>query len=139
MSEPGLHETVIPPTATHIGRFSAEWDGALLLEQMRAAAWWFTGDQPLRLAPEDVWRGSEPLRDGSGDQMIEQMRRMTLPPEALLLRRMEGLLFQIAATLRAEAPWGPLLRELIESGPLVGEFGREQAEWLGSRSQRSRR
>ena len=33
---------------------------------------------------------------------------MTLPPEALLLRRMEGLLFQVAATLRAEAPWGAL-------------------------------
>ena len=28
---------------------------------------------------------------------------MTLPPEALLLRRMEGLLFQIASTVRAEA------------------------------------
>ena len=28
---------------------------------------------------------------------------MTLPPEALLLRRMEGLLFQVASTLRAEA------------------------------------
>jgi ABC1 atypical kinase-like domain len=118
---------------------SAEWDGELLLEQMRAAAWWLTGDQQLRLAPEDVWRGSESLRDGSGDQMMEQMRRMTLPPEALLLRRMEGLLFQIAATLRAEAPWGPLLRELIEGGPPVGELGREQAEWLGSRAQRSRR
>jgi hypothetical protein len=71
--------------------------------------------------------------------MMEQMRRMTLPPEALLLRRMEGLLFQIAATLRAEAPWGPLLQELIEGGPPVGELGREQEEWLGSGSQRGRR
>ena len=31
-------------------------------------------------------------------QAYEQMRRMTLPVEALLLRRMEGLLFQIAST-----------------------------------------
>jgi predicted unusual protein kinase regulating ubiquinone biosynthesis (AarF/ABC1/UbiB family) len=113
---------------------SAEWDGALLLEQMCAAAWWFIDDRPRRLAPEDVWRGTESLRDGSGDQVMEQMRRMTLPPEALLLRRMEGLLFQIASTVRAEAPWGPLLRELIEGGPPVGELGREQAEWLSSRS-----
>ena len=44
------------------------------------------------------------------------MRRMTLPPQALLLRRMEGLLFQIASTLRAEAAWGALLRELVEGG-----------------------
>ena len=48
---------------------------------------------------------------------------MTLPPEALLLRRMEGLLFQIASTLRAEARWGALLRELIEGGEPVGELG----------------
>ena len=111
---------------------SAEWDGALLLEHMRRAAWWFTGDQPLRLAPEDLWRGTESLRDETGDQIIEQMRRMTVPPEALLLRRMEGLLFQIASTVRAEAPWGPLLEELIEGGPPVGELGAEHAEWLGS-------
>src|SRR4051812_7343503 len=46
---------------------------------------------------------------------------MTLPPEALLLRRMEGLLFQTAAIMRACAPWGRLLRELIEGGEPVGE------------------
>jgi hypothetical protein len=71
--------------------------------------------------------------------MMEQMRRMTLPPEALLLRRMEGLLFQIAATVRAEASWGPLLRELIEGGPPVGELGRQQAEWLDTRGQTGER
>jgi predicted unusual protein kinase regulating ubiquinone biosynthesis (AarF/ABC1/UbiB family) len=113
---------------------SAEWDGALLLEQMQAAAWWFEGDQPLRLSPEDVWRGTESLRNGSGEQIMEQMRRMTLPPEALLLRRMEGLLFQIASTVRAQAPWGLLLRELVEGGPTVGELGAEHAKWLASRS-----
>ena len=113
---------------------SAEWDGALLLEHMRHAAWWFTGDEPLRLAPEDLWRGTESLREESGDQIMEQMRRMTVPPEALLLRRMEGLLFQIASTVRAEAPWGLLLKELVEGGPPVGELGAEHAEWLASRS-----
>jgi predicted unusual protein kinase regulating ubiquinone biosynthesis (AarF/ABC1/UbiB family) len=113
---------------------SAEWDGALLLEHMRAAGWWFAGDQPLRLSPEDVWRGTEALRDGSGDEIMGQMRRMTLPPEALLLRRMEGLLFQIASTVRAEAPWGPLLEELIEGGPPVGELGAEHAEYRASRA-----
>lgn len=112
---------------------SAEWDGALLLEQMRSAAWWFVGDGRLRLGPEDVWRGAEPLRDGSGDQMVAQMRRMTLPPEALLLRRMEGLLFQIASTLRAEAAWGPLLSELVEGGPPVSELGVEHGRWLAER------
>ncbi len=112
---------------------SAEWDGALLLDHMSRAAWWFSGDQPLRLAPEDLWRGTESLRDETGDQIVEQMRRMTVPREALLLRRMEGLLFQIASTVRAEAPWGLLLKELIEGGPPVGELGAEHARWAAQR------
>jgi predicted unusual protein kinase regulating ubiquinone biosynthesis (AarF/ABC1/UbiB family) len=112
---------------------SAEWDGALLLDQMRAAGWWFVGDRPLRLSPETVWRGTESLREESGEQMVAQMRRMTLPPEALLLRRMEGLLFQIASTVRAEAAWGPLLGELIQGGPPVGALGAEHARWSGER------
>jgi hypothetical protein len=61
---------------------------------------------------------------------------MTLPPEALLLRRMEGLLFQVASTLRAEARWGALLGELIEGGEPVGELGREHAAWLVDRGLR---
>jgi len=113
---------------------SAEWDGALLLGQMRAAGWWFVDDRPLRLSPEHVWRGTESLREESGDQMIAQMRRMTLPPEALLLRRMEGLLFQIASTVRAEAAWGPLLRELVQGGPPVSELGVEHARWAAERA-----
>ena len=116
---------------------SAEWDGALLVEHLRRAGWWFVGEQPLRLAPEDLWRGTESLRDETGDQMIEQMRRMTVPPEALLLRRMEGLLFQIASTVRAENDWGALLRELIEDGPPVGELGARHAAWREARRRRT--
>lgn len=112
---------------------SAEWDGTLLVEHMRRAGWWFLGEQPLRLAPEDLWRGTESLRDETGDQMIAQMRRMTLPAEALLLRRMEGLLVQIATTVRAQADWGALLRELIEGGPPAGALGVEHAAWLAAK------
>jgi hypothetical protein len=58
---------------------------------------------------------------------------MTLPPEALLLRRMEGLLFQTAAITRASAPWGKLLRELIEGAEPVGDLGAQHAAWLARR------
>jgi hypothetical protein len=43
---------------------------------------------------------------------------------------MEGLLFQTAAMMRACAPWGRLLRELIEEAEPVGELGRQHADWL---------
>lgn len=112
---------------------SAEWDGELILEHMRLLSWWFLDDEPLRLGPDDLWRNAEMMRGTSGEQMIEQMRRMTLPTEALLLRRMEGLLFQIVSTVRAEAPWGPMLDELLADGEPVGALGAEHAEWLATR------
>jgi hypothetical protein len=43
---------------------------------------------------------------------------------------MEGVLFQVASTLRAEAPWGQLLGELVEGGEPVGELGKQHAAWL---------
>lgn len=110
----------------------SEWDGELLLDYMRSVSWWMHAEEPLRLAPEDLWRGSEVLRDDERNHLA-QLKRMTLPPEALLLRRMEGLLFQTAAILRACAPWGQLLRELIEGGEPVGELGAQHAEWLRAR------
>jgi hypothetical protein len=112
---------------------SVEWNAEVILEGMRDAGWWFLGSEPLRLAPDDLWRGSESFRDGSAADAYEQMRRMTLPTEALLLRRMEGILFQIASTVRAEADWGALLRELVEGGGPATELGAGHAEWLAAR------
>ena len=112
----------------------SEWDAELLLDYMRGVSWWMHAEEPLRLEPKDLWRGSEVLReDADGRNHLAQLKRMTLPPEALLLRRMEGLLFQTSAILRACAPWGRLLRELIEGGEPVGELGAEHAAWMNGR------
>jgi predicted unusual protein kinase regulating ubiquinone biosynthesis (AarF/ABC1/UbiB family) len=110
-----------------------DWDGALLLRYMREVSWWLRTDGPLRLAPEDLWRSTATLRENGGREQVAQLRRMTLPPEALLLRRMDGLLFQTAAMTRASADWGRLLQELIEGGEPVGELGAEHAAWLAQR------
>jgi predicted unusual protein kinase regulating ubiquinone biosynthesis (AarF/ABC1/UbiB family) len=111
----------------------SNWNGSLLLEHMRAISWWLESDGPLRLNPEDMWRGSAALREQRNAELMDQMRRMTLPPEALLLRRMEGLLFQVATTLRAQANWGRLLGELVEGDEPVDELGHEHARWLEER------
>ena len=108
----------------------ADWDEQLLLDYMRAASWWLEDDAPLRLGPEDVWRSAEVFHQDDGPDHVAQLRKMTLPREALLLRRMDGLLFQTAATLRASAPWGGLLREITGEGEPVGVLGAEHAAWL---------
>ena len=111
----------------------SDWDGELLLRYMAEISWWAYSEVPLRLGPADLWRGTEALREQEGRAHIEQLRRMTLPPEALLLRRMEALLFQTVATARASAPWGRLLRELLEGAEPVDELGRQHAAWLADR------
>jgi hypothetical protein len=84
----------------------SEWDGELLLDYMREVSRWLRAEESLRFAPEDLWRSTKALRQEDARNHIVQLRQMTLPPEALLLRRMEGLLFQTAAQLRARAPGG---------------------------------
>src|SRR5947207_389795 len=44
-------------------RDGTDWNGPLLLEHMRAVSWWLQADGPLRLAPEDMWRGGVSLRE----------------------------------------------------------------------------
>jgi predicted unusual protein kinase regulating ubiquinone biosynthesis (AarF/ABC1/UbiB family) len=111
-----------------------DWDGRLLVDYMREISWWLREDEPLRLSPEDLWRSTQMLRESDmmGTQ-IAQLRRMTVPAEALLLRRMEGLLFQTVAMVRARAPWGRLLEELIEDAAPVDELGEQHAAWLAAR------
>ena len=58
---------------------------------------------------------------------FEQMRRQTVPPEALLIRRMEGLLFAVLGELRAGADWGAMAQEYIAGAPPTTPLGREEA------------
>jgi hypothetical protein len=124
----GMHELGYLPGE------ESDWDGELLLTYMRQVSWWLQADGATRLGPEDLWRGTSELRDGGvAGEHIAQLRRMTVPAEALLIRRMEGLLFQTAALVRARAPWGQLLEELIEGAEPVTELGREHRAWLAQR------
>ena len=61
------------------------------------------------------------------------MRRMTLPPEALLLRRMEGLLFQIASTRPRRERLGRAAAGADRGRGAVGELGVAHADWLATR------
>jgi hypothetical protein len=52
------------------------------------------------------------------------------PAQALLIRRMEGLLFSVLGELRAGADWGSLALEYIAGRPPATELGRIEEEWL---------
>ncbi len=58
------------------------------------------------------------------------MRRQTVPPQALLMRRMEGLLFSVFGELRAGARWHDLVSEYVAGAPPSTKLGEVEQAWL---------
>jgi hypothetical protein len=121
----------------------SEEDGRALLSRMRHRSAWRRAEEPVRLdskparrrRPRDSPRdGREPpVGDSNGQPASGRSGaprpRLILPPEALLLRRMQAMLYLTAAKARASVAWGPLHRELLEEGEPVGELGAAHAAW----------
>jgi predicted unusual protein kinase regulating ubiquinone biosynthesis (AarF/ABC1/UbiB family) len=103
-----------------------------LLAQLRLAAEWYFEPGPRRITPEYVSdlmeRGSSPR-----SEYFEDLRRMTLPPQALLIRRMEGLVFSTLGELRARADWAALGHEYHSDGPPATPLGELDAAFWSER------
>ncbi|HWI73781.1 MAG TPA: AarF/ABC1/UbiB kinase family protein [Baekduia sp.] len=100
-----------------------------VLGQLASAGEWYFNRGFRRLSPEYV-RTSMELSGSPASPYFDEMRRQTIPPQALLLRRMEGLLFSVLGELRAGADWGTLALEYIADEPPSTALGRTEAEWL---------
>jgi predicted unusual protein kinase regulating ubiquinone biosynthesis (AarF/ABC1/UbiB family) len=100
-----------------------------VLEQLATAGEWYFTTGFRRLDPEYV-RSSMEISSSPRSPFFDEMRRQTIPPQALLLRRMEGLLFGVLGELRAGADWGRLALEYIADEPPSTELGRVEAAWL---------
>jgi predicted unusual protein kinase regulating ubiquinone biosynthesis (AarF/ABC1/UbiB family) len=97
-----------------------------LLGQIQAAGAWYLEPGFRRLSPayiaEVMERGGSPR-----SEFFEQMRRQTIPPQALLIRRMEGLVASVLGELRAGNDWNALGREYWEDAPPSTELGKVDA------------
>jgi predicted unusual protein kinase regulating ubiquinone biosynthesis (AarF/ABC1/UbiB family) len=102
-----------------------------ILDQLRTAGEWYFTTGFRRLDPEYV-RNAMELSSSPRSPFFDEMRRQTIPPQALLLRRMEGLLFGVLGELRAGADWGTLALEYIADEPPSTELGLVESEWLGA-------
>jgi predicted unusual protein kinase regulating ubiquinone biosynthesis (AarF/ABC1/UbiB family) len=103
-----------------------------LLGQLQVAGEWYFEPGFRRLSPAYVAdlleRGGSPKSD-----FFEQMRRETIPPQALLIRRMEGLVFSTLGELRAGADWNALASEIWSGAAPQTELGRLDAAFWASR------
>src|ERR687893_399946 len=69
---------------------------------------------------------------GPRSPWFAQMRRQTLPPQALLLRRMEGIVFSTLGEVRAAADWNAIAREYYADAPPATPLGAaDRAFWDG--------
>ena len=61
------------------------------------------------------------------------MRRLSMPPATLLLRRMEVQLLMLLGDFRAEADWGAITAEYHSGKPVSTALGREESAFLARR------
>jgi predicted unusual protein kinase regulating ubiquinone biosynthesis (AarF/ABC1/UbiB family) len=108
----------------------SEFDPERVLAQLRLTAEWYFAPGVQRITPEyvssHVERSSSPR-----SQYWEDLRRMTLPPQALLIRRMESLVLSTLGELRATADWSALGREYHAGAAPATPLGELDAAFWG--------
>jgi predicted unusual protein kinase regulating ubiquinone biosynthesis (AarF/ABC1/UbiB family) len=122
-------------TAVHRGMASlgylpspAEFDPERLLEQLWVGAEWYFEPGERRITPAYV---TDIMARSSA--YLDDVRRMTLPPQALLIRRMEGLVFQTLGEVRASADWAAIGAEYHAGEAPSTPLGELDAEFWGDR------
>jgi predicted unusual protein kinase regulating ubiquinone biosynthesis (AarF/ABC1/UbiB family) len=102
----------------------------LLFQYMRRAAAWMIDDpQPRRLSGGTAHELMESIFE-LGPRWQRMVKSFSLPSEAVLLRRMENMVFSVCCDLRAEADWKALADELLAREEPSSALGIEHRAWL---------
>ena len=124
----------------------------LSLSLMRMATSWYAVPGERRFSPDHARRGRD--REGRGRvgrggdrespggeafdreqraDMKTQVNQFTLPPEAILIRRMHGVIAIVLQQLRAGADWGAIAAEYLHGADPVTPLGEAEAEFFARR------
>jgi predicted unusual protein kinase regulating ubiquinone biosynthesis (AarF/ABC1/UbiB family) len=115
-----------------LGYLPEPWEhpDELLFEYMRRAAEWMIDEpQPRRLSGSTAFEIAESIFALPSGWM-DMVKSFSLPSEAVLLRRMENMVFSVCCDLRACADWRALADELIAREEPRTALGREHAAWV---------
>jgi hypothetical protein len=128
------------PDAVHdaLGRLgylvkSESYDPAGLLKHLATAGEWFLAQGFRRINPGYVRRTVE-LGYPPRSPWFSVMRRLTLPPPTLLLRRMEVQMLSLLGELRAGGDWAAIAAEHRAEKPPSTPLGREDTAFFQRRS-----
>jgi predicted unusual protein kinase regulating ubiquinone biosynthesis (AarF/ABC1/UbiB family) len=102
-----------------------------LLAQLSAMGAWYLEPGERRLTPAYVAELID-TTTGPRSPWFGMMRRQSLPPQTLLLRRMEGLVLSTLGEVRARADWHAIAREYYAGAPPATPLGAAEHEfWSG--------
>jgi predicted unusual protein kinase regulating ubiquinone biosynthesis (AarF/ABC1/UbiB family) len=108
------------------------------LRLMRRATRWYSEPGVHRFSPE----GGRGRRDRDSENSAQrsaikaQVNQFTVPPEAILIRRMHGIVAIVLGQLRAGADWGAIAAEYLHDATPSTPLGQAEAEYLERRGRR---
>jgi predicted unusual protein kinase regulating ubiquinone biosynthesis (AarF/ABC1/UbiB family) len=109
------------------------------LRLMRMATKWYAVPGWRRFSPDGAGRPPRPDAPDA-DQRAEirqQVNQFTVPADAVLLRRMHGMVAVVLQQLRAGADWGAIAAEYLHGAPAATPLGEAEAGFLAPRGPRS--
>jgi predicted unusual protein kinase regulating ubiquinone biosynthesis (AarF/ABC1/UbiB family) len=117
--------------ASRADAVDADW----ALRLMRMVIKWYAVPGERRFSPDGgrSRRGPERPDGAQRDEAKMQVNQFTLPPEAILIRRMHGIVAVVLMQLRAGADWGAVAAEYLHGEPPVTPLGHAEADFLASR------
>jgi predicted unusual protein kinase regulating ubiquinone biosynthesis (AarF/ABC1/UbiB family) len=109
-------------------------DADFALSLMRMAIKWYAVPGERRFSPVDS-RDRDRERPDPEERaaMRMQVNQFTLPPEAILIRRMHGIVAVVLGQLRAGANWGAIAAEYLHGEAPATPLGEAEAEFLARR------
>ncbi len=107
-------------------------DAELALRLMRHATRWYAVPGHRRLPSERPRRGRDREPDPAEERAAirEQINQFTVPPDALLIRRMHGVVAIVLTQLRAGADWGAIAAEYLHGEAPATPLGHAEAAFF---------
>src|SRR5262249_50339222 len=113
-------------------------DARFALRLLRHATRWYAvpGEQRFGAARERA-DGERERPEGEERTAIKaQINQFTVPPDAVLIRRMHGVVAIVLHNLRAGADWGAIASEYLHAAPPATALGEAEAQFLTRRGRR---
>jgi hypothetical protein len=110
-------------------------DDELALKVISAVTRWYAVPGERRFSGEQGPRGRErrPADSERDAEVRGQLGQLTLPAEAILIRRMHAIVGVVLGQLRAGADWGAIAAEYLHGEPPATPLGEAEADYFTRR------